>query len=87
MFRKCFLVFLQENPNGATGLRTVVKRSIDSVCLRIFVRKGYCVTVSVVLWPTIALLSCAQTALKVGPYHVVICLNYNRCLTLRWNQN
>lgn len=68
MFRKCFLVFLQENPNGATGLRTVVKRSIDSVCLRIFVRKGYCVTVSVVLWPTIALLSCAQTALKVGPY-------------------
>lgn len=81
-----FLVFLQENPNGATGLRTVVKRSIDSVWFENFCTQGLLryrfggalAYNSFVIMRTNSFKSWTL---------LVICPNYNRCLTLRWNQN
>lgn len=68
MFRKCFWCFYKRIQTERRVCVQLLSVRLTVFGLRIFVRKGYCVTVSVVLWPTTALLSCAQTALKVGPY-------------------
>lgn len=66
MFRKCFWCFYKRIQTERRVCVQLLSVRLTVFGLRIFVRKGYCVTVWTLL---------------------VICPNYNRCLTLRWNQN
>lgn len=82
MFRKCFWCFYKRIQTERRGLRTVVKRSIDSVWFENFCTQGLLryrfggalAYNSFVIMRTNSFKSWTL---------LVFCLNYNRCLTLR----